>query len=50
MTAAVPNGQDEPTLMARNIDLSARLMQAWADYLDELPEAGKVITMRRENS
>jgi len=24
MTAAVPNGQDEPALMARNIGLSAR--------------------------
>ena len=26
------------------------MMQAWADYLDELREAGKVILLRRENS
>ena len=26
------------------------MMQAWSDYLDELREAGKVITLRRENS
>jgi integrase len=25
------------------------MMQAWADYLDELREAGKVIPLRREN-
>jgi hypothetical protein len=24
-------------------------MQAWADYLDELRDAGKVIPLRREN-
>ena len=26
------------------------MMQAWADYLEELREAGKVISLRRENS
>ena len=26
------------------------MMQTWADYLDELREAGKVITLRRESS
>ena len=26
------------------------MMQAWADYLDELREAGKIIQIRRENS
>jgi hypothetical protein len=25
-------------------------MQAWADYLDELRDAGKVIPLRRENA
>jgi hypothetical protein len=25
------------------------MMQAWADYLDELREAGKIIPLRREN-
>ena len=25
------------------------VMQAWADYLDELRDAGKVIPLRREN-
>jgi hypothetical protein len=25
------------------------MMQAWADYLDELREAGKVIPLRRES-
>jgi hypothetical protein len=25
------------------------MMQAWADYLDELRAAGKVIPLRREN-
>jgi integrase len=27
-----------------------RMMQAWADYLDELRDAGKVIPLRRENA
>src|SRR5215470_14586423 len=27
-----------------------RMMQAWADYLDELRDAGKVVPMRRENA
>jgi integrase len=27
-----------------------RMMQAWADYLDELRDAGKVISLRRENA
>ena len=26
-----------------------RLMQAWANYLDELREGGKVLRLRREN-
>ena len=26
------------------------MMQAWADYLDELRDAGKVIPLRRENA
>jgi integrase len=26
------------------------MMQSWADYLDELREAGRVILMRQENS
>jgi len=25
-------------------------MQAWADYLDELRDAGKVVPLRRENA
>jgi hypothetical protein len=27
-----------------------RMMQAWADYLDELRDAGKVVSLRRENA
>ena len=27
-----------------------RMMQAWADYLDELRDAGKVVPLRRENA
>ena len=27
-----------------------KMMQAWADYLDELRDAGKVIPLRRENA
>jgi integrase len=27
-----------------------RMMQAWADHLDELREAGKVVPLRRENA
>jgi len=27
-----------------------KMMQAWADYLDELREAGRVIPLRRENA
>jgi hypothetical protein len=27
-----------------------KMMQAWADYLDELSGAGKVIPLRRENA
>jgi integrase len=27
-----------------------RMMQAWADYLDEPKEAGKVVPLRRENA
>jgi hypothetical protein len=27
-----------------------RMMQAWADYLDELRNPGKVISLRRENA
>jgi hypothetical protein len=27
-----------------------RIMQAWADYLDELRDAGKVVPLRRENA
>jgi integrase len=27
-----------------------KMMQAWADYLDELRDAGKVIPLRRENT
>jgi integrase len=27
-----------------------RMMQAWADYLDDLRDAGKVIPLRRENA
>ena len=26
-----------------------KMMQAWADYLDELRDVGKVIPLRREN-
>jgi integrase len=32
------------------LDKRRRLMQAWADYLDKLREAGKVISLRRKNS
>ena len=27
-----------------------RMMQAWADHLDELRDAGKVVPLRRENA
>jgi hypothetical protein len=27
-----------------------KMMQAWADYLEELRDAGKVIPLRRENA
>jgi len=27
-----------------------KMMQAWADHLDELRDAGKVIPLRRENA
>ena len=27
-----------------------KMMQAWADYLDELRDAGRVIPLRRENA
>ena len=27
-----------------------KMMQGWADYLDELRDAGKVIPLRRENA
>ena len=27
-----------------------KMVQAWADYLDELRDAGKVIMLRRENA
>ena len=27
-----------------------RMMQAWADYLDALRDAGKVVPLRRENA
>jgi hypothetical protein len=28
----------------------AKMMQTWADYLDELRDAGKVVPLRRENA
>jgi integrase len=27
-----------------------KMMQTWADYLDELKDAGKVVPLRRENA
>ena len=27
-----------------------KMMQAWADYLDELRDTGKIIPLRRENA
>jgi integrase len=46
-----PDGARRPYMDAAEFwPERVRMMQAWADYLDELRNAGKVISLRRENA